>query len=63
MASKKCLYVECILKLYPLSDKKLYTLRNDTLEKILEDFRHGVFYEHVRENGQYKFIGRKRKYE
>ena len=60
MASKKCLYVECILKLQPqLNDKKLYALRNDTLEKILEDFRNGVFYEHVRENGSKIFIGKK----
>ena len=64
MASKKCLYVECILKLQPeLSDKKLYALCNDTLEKILKDFRNGIFYEYIRENGQKKFIGRKRKHE
>ena len=58
MASKKVKLVKQIMELYPLSDKKLFTLCNATLEKILEDFENEVFYEYVRENGKRKYIGR-----
>lgn len=59
MASRKTELVTQIMELYSLNDKKLFTLRNDTLEKILEDFEDGVFYEWVREDGKRKYIGRK----
>lgn len=53
MASEKTHLVIEIMKLNnKLSDKKLFTLRNDTLYMILESLKNGIFLDHVKENGK-----------
>lgn len=44
---------------YPINDKVLWRLRNDTLENILNDFKINKYYKFIYENGIRIFIGRK----
>ena len=60
MLGNKTILVQSIMYLYPiLNDKALYRLRNETLKKILIDFKNEFFYQYVKEDGKKIFIGRK----